>query len=316
MSKRICIIGGAGFVGRTIARQAIEAGHQVTVTTRHPARARDLRVKGIQVMKADIVSGKGLSTAIQDKDCVINLVGLLFESGNNSFQGAHVDGTKHIIAACKAAGVPQLLHMGALLDNKSIENSEYARTKFEAAALVQSSDLEWSIFHPSIIFGSGDSFLTRFKGLSCAGSVLPVISGDTKFQPVWVEDVARAFVLSIGNQNAAKQSFTLAGDKVYTFKELLGLWMSALDRDRILLPVPSIVASILAIISKLLPTPIITTDQLELLKYDNVAQGESFPAQFGETTSFSSLLPALACGGQATQLQQRLDKARTHYRKS
>jgi NADH dehydrogenase len=316
MGKRICIIGGTGFVGRIIARQAVDAGHEVTVTSRHPERARDMLIKGIKVLKSDITTGKGLQNAMQNCDTVINLVGLLFPTNKNSFEAAHNKGANHVIDACKKMGVPQLLHMSALLSDAAIVHTEYGKTKHQAEEYVRQSGLNWTIFRPSIIVGSQDSFLMRFKQLSSIGSILPVISGDTKFQPVWVEDVARAFVQSIGNPKVQQQIYTLAGNDVYTFKAMLDMWMQALGRKRTLLSVPSIGAKVLATVSKFLPVPIITADQLKLLQYDNVAQAEAFPKIFGETTAFTSLLPALASGGQAAQLQQVLNKARTHYRRS
>jgi len=316
MRKRICIIGGTGFVGRAIARQAVDAGHQVVVTSRCPSRARDLLVKGIQTVKADITTGKGLNEAVQGADCVINLVGLLFESGKNTFDAAHVEGTKHIITACKDAGVSQILHMSALLSEDAIKSTKYGSTKRAAEEVVKNSGLAWSIFKPSIIFGNNDSFLMRFKTLSAFGPVLPVIASDTKFQPIWVEDVARAFVLSIGNNKVAEQTYTLAGADVYTFNELLSMWMKALDRCRVMIAMPAFAASLMATVSNFLPVPLITSDQLELLKSDNVANGQAFPDIFGSTSSFESLLPMIASGGQAHLLQNQLDQARTHYRKT
>ena len=316
MGKRICIIGGTGFVGRVIARQAVDAGHEVTVTSRHPERARDMLVQGIQVLKSDITTGKGIEDAMQGCDTVINLVGLLFPTPRNSFEAAHSKGAHHVIDACKKTGVSQLLHMSALISDAAIAHTEYGKTKHQAEEYVRQSGLNWAIFRPSIIIGSQDSFLMRFKQLSSIGSVLPVISGDTKFQPIWVEDVARAFVQSIGNPKVQQQVYTLAGNDVYTFKTILDMWMQALGRKRTLLPVPNIGAKVIATVSKFLPTPIITADQLKLLQYDNISQGEAFPSIFGETTAFSSLLPTLATGGQAAQLQQALNKARTHYRRS
>jgi len=316
MGKRICIVGGAGFVGRALVRQAIESGHQVVVTTRHPARARDLLVQGVQVLKADVITGKGLSEAVQNCDCVVNLVGLLFERGKNTFTAAHVAGAEHIVAACEAAGVAQLLHMSALLSEQGISDTNYGATKAAAEAVVQQSSLQWTIFRPSLIFGAQDSFLMRFKALSAVGPILPVIAGDARFQPIWVEDVARAFVMSIGNTQSKAQVYTLAGQHVYTFKTILSMWMQSLGRCRLFLAVPSFAASLLALLSNFLPTPLITRDQLKLLKHDNVATAEAFPAAFGSTTPLEALLPTLASGGQAVQLQKQLAQARTRYRQS
>jgi len=314
VSKKICIVGGTGFVGRVIARQAVEAGYHVTVTTRHPARARDLLIKGIQVKKADVTTGKGLTDAISGSDCVINLVGLLFESGTNTFQAAHVQGSEHIIRTCKSEGVPQLLHMSALFDDQALKKSTYASTKRTAEDAVKASGLQWTIFRPSIIFGARDSFLMRFKALSAIPPLLPIIAADIKFQPIWVEDVARAFLLSIANTSVHGQTYTLAGNEIYNFKTILELWMLALGRARLLLPVPNIAAALLAKVSLLLPTPVITSDQLALLKHHNVAKGCAYPEAFGSTTPFEPLLPIIASGGQVQALQNKLDLAR--FRKS
>jgi len=314
VSKRVCIVGGTGFVGRVIARQAVEAGHHVTVTTRHPARARDLLIKDIHIKKVDITTGKGLAEAISGSDCVINLVGLLFESGTNTFESAHVTGAEHIISTCKAKGVPQLLHMSALFDEQALQKSNYAKTKHAAELKVQTSGLGWTIFRPSIVFGARDSFLMRFKSLSTLPPLLPVIAAATKFQPIWVEDVARAFVLSIGNLNVQNQTYTLAGHKAYSFKIILELWMQALGRERLLLPVPNLAAALLAKVSLLLPIPLITSDQLALLKHHNITTGNAYPEIFGTTTPFEALLPVIASGGQAQTLQNKLDQAR--FRKS
>lgn len=303
-------------MGRVIARQAVEAGHQVVVASRHPERARDLLVKGIKVCKADITTGKGLNHAIKGCDTVINLVGLLFSSGTNTFETAHQNGSKNIIKACDHAGVTQILHMSALLTHNAIQNTEYGISKHGAEVSVRNSNLNWTIFRPSIIFGENDSFLMRFKQMSSILPVLPVISGGTKFQPIWVEDVARAFVLSIGNAQVSKQTITLAGNEVYSFKDMLNMWMAALGRNKQLIDLPDFAASILASVSSLLPTPLITSDQLKLLKSDNVAPSPAFPSIFGQAASFESLLPSIASGGQAQSLQCKLDQARTHYRKS
>jgi len=316
MGKRICIIGGTGFVGRVIARQAIDAGHQVIVTSRHPERARDMLVNGIQVLKSDITTGKGIAQAIQGCDTVINLVGLLFPTRKNTFEEAHTKGAKRVIEVCENAGVSQLLHMSALLSEDAIRHTEYGKSKQQAEELVRQSGLNWTIFRPSIIYGEHDSFLMRFKSLSAVGPVLPIIAGDTKFQPVWVEDVARAFVSSIANPKVTKHVYTLAGNDVYTLKTMIRMWMKALGRERTLISMPNIAAKILASISKLLPVPVITSDQLKLLQYDNIAQGEAFPSIFGSPSSFESLLPIIASGGQAAHIQHMLDEARTHYRKS
>jgi len=313
MSKQVCIIGGSGFVGRAIVRQAVRAGHTVVVACRHPERARELLVEGVRLVKADITTGRGLDEAVAGSDCVINLVGLLFERGRYSFTAVHVKGTENILEATKKSAATQYLHMSALGAGK-IPESRYARSKGEAETRVRQSGLSWTIFRPSIIFGEGDSFFNKFKAMSSFAPVLPVIAGNTRFQPVWVEDVARAFVESIGNRNLSGQAYELAGPKSYSFMELMQLLMCCLGRTRLLIPVPRFAAKIMATFMQLLPIPPLTSDQLKLLQHDSVVNGEAFPDQFGKPAALEEVLPTYICNGQAGRLQSRLDDCRTRYR--
>ena len=310
MIKHVCIIGGSGFVGRAIVKQALAAGYQVRVACRHPERARDLLVLGARLIALDLTDSRGLDRAIEGADCVINLVGLLFERGRYSFDAVHVHGTEHILTACQRHNVKQYLHMSALGANASSE-SLYARTKGMAEERVRQSDLAWTIVQPSIIYGAGDSFFCKFKELSAMLPILPVIAAKTRFQPVWVEDVARVFVQSIGNRHVASQTYALAGPKAYSFKQLMTLLMLYLHRQRILLPVPNAAAKVLAGLSNFLPTPIITADQLKLLADDNIIEGEHFPSQFGTAARLEHILPTYIESEQAGRLQSQFDQART-----
>ena len=313
MSKQVCIIGGSGFIGRAMVRQAISAGYGVTVACRHPERARDLLVNGARLAKVDITSGAGLQEAVSGQDCVINLVGLLFERGRYSFNAAHVKGTEHILEACKKAGVAQYLHMSALGAGK-VPASLYSRTKGDAETRVRQSSLNWTIFRPSIVYGEGDSFFNKFKAMSALLPVLPVIAGTTRFQPVWVEDVARAFIASIGNTHVKGQVYALGGQKAYSFMELMQLLMASLDRCRLLIPVPNFAAKIMAGVMQLLPVPPLTPDQLKLLQHDSVVEGEPFPAIFGEPANLEAILPTYIARDQAGRLQKLLNNSRARYR--
>jgi len=315
MSKRICVIGGSGFVGRAIVIQAVRAGHQVTVACRHPEKARALLVEGVRLLQADLSDGRGLDEAIVGADCVINLVGLLFERGRYSFDAVHVHGTEHVLAACKRHHVKQYLHMSALGAGQ-VPASLYSRTKGDAEGHVRQSILQWTIIRPSIIYGDGDSFFNKFKALSAVGPVLPVIAPAARFQPVWVEDVARVFLQCIGNRHVASKVYELGGPKSYSFLELMQILMNQLGRKRVLVPVPNFVAKLLATLSKLLPAPLITSDQLILLQHDNVLQGESFPEIFGEASCLESVLPSYISGTQVARLQEQMDENRTRYRNS
>jgi len=314
MGKCVCIIGGSGFVGRAIVDQAIGAGYQVTVACRHPERARDLLVKGAELARVDVADGCGIDAAVEDHDVVIYLVGLLFEKGRQNFAAAHVDGVARVLESCKRAGVKQYLHMSALGAGK-VAGSAYAETKAAAEALVQASDLNWTIFRPSIIYGTGDNFFNQFKAMSAMLPVMPVISGATRFQPVWVEDVANAFVKSIDNHHATGHAYDLGGPKVYSFQDLLELLMTELGRNRILIPIPGFAAKLMAVFTSVLPTPPITLDQLKLLGHDNVVEGEAFPAVFRKAAALERVLPTYICASRSEQLQHQMDKYRQHYRK-
>jgi len=314
MAQRVCIIGGSGFVGRAIVRQATRAGHHVTVACRHPEKARSLIVEGVRLIKADVSDGRGLDTAIANADCVINLVGLLFERGRYDFDTVHVHGTEHVLAACKRHNVKQYLHMSALGAGLTPASS-YSRSKGDAEGYVRQSGLSWTLIRPSIIYGAGDSFFNKFKAMSAIMPVLPVIQPETRFQPIWVDDVARVFVQSIANRHVHEQTYELAGPKTYSFMELMTLLMAALQHKRLLLPVPNIAAKLLTTISRLLPTPLLTADQLLLLQHDNVAMGASFPSQFGEAAPLEVILPSYITGNQIERLQGQLDDCRTRYRK-
>jgi len=314
MAKRICIIGGSGFVGRSIVDQAIGAGHRVTVACRHPQRARDLLVKGAELARVDVVDGTGVDAAVADHDVVIYLVGLLFEKGRQNFAAAHVDGVARVLESCQRAGVKQYLHMSALGAGKVL-GSAYAETKATAEKLVFGSDLNWTIFRPSIIYGAGDNFFNKFKAMSSMLPVMPVISGATRFQPIWVEDVARAFVTSIDHHHVRAQAYALGGPDIFSLQAMLELLMRELNHPCTFIPVPAVAAKLMATFTSVLPTPPITQDQLALLAHDNIVEGDAFPALFGKAAALERVLPTYICASQPEQLQQHMDAYRQHYRK-
>jgi len=308
-SKLVTIIGGSGFVGRAIIRQAVAAGYSVRVGCRHPQRAAALQVDGAKFCRANVATGKGVEDAVHGADIVINLVGLLFERGRNSFQAAHVDGTARIIAACSKHGVSRYLHMSALGADVA-SDSDYARTKGEAEALVEASNLDWTVFRPSVIYGANDSFLCRFAALSALAPVFPVIAAETLLQPVWVEDVARAFVSSIALRASRKQRIALAGPTAYTMMTLIEMTMAQLDRQRLLLPVPAPIAQLMAMVMQLLPTPLLTPDQLILLQQDSVVAEGCFPDWLAAPMALEQQMPIILGGDESSRLQVYLDRSR------
>ena len=309
MKQTACIIGGSGFVGRAVARQAIEAGHRVIIACRHPERARPMRQAGIRLHKADIASGEGLDAAVAGADCVVNLVGLLHERGNRNFHAVHVRGVEHTLAACARAGVVRYLHMSALgADLGSL--SRYARSKAEAEQRVRQSRLNWTIFRPSVIYGVGDSFFHRFRRMYAHLPVAPLIGARTRFQPIWVGDVARALVCAMDWRQADGCILELGGPGIHTLEELIRMLLRELGWKRPILPLPAFAATLLARLLQFLPTPPITPDQLLLLKKDNIVNGEAFPSAFGRAADLERMLPLILRPDPAALRQQRLDRER------
>ncbi|MDQ6961288.1 MAG: complex I NDUFA9 subunit family protein [Mariprofundaceae bacterium] len=312
MSKRICIFGGSGFIGRSIVAQASEAGHQVTVACRHPEKARSLLLVGANsLVKVDLCDGKGIEEAVGESDIVINLVGLLYEKGRYTFKNAHVHGTQHILSACERAEVKQYLHMSALGVSED-SDSLYSQTKAEAQACVRKSTLAWTIFCPSVVYGARDQFINKFSSLLKLALIFPVFAANTRFQPVWVEDVARAFVTSIGHKEVAQQSYDLVGSKTISLIEIMKMIMKAHGYCRLLLPVPHFAAKIAAKFFSLLPFPPLTSDQLRLLQQDNVSD-QGFPAVFGQAAEFEVVLDSIVKGSNVQRLQDQLDEYRKVY---
>jgi len=312
MAKHICIIGGSGFVGHAITHIARREGHFVTVACRHPERARSIMTDGVRLSRVDITDGRGIEEAIAGSDCVINLVGLLFEKGRYTFEATHVQGTEHLLATCQDLGIKQYIHMGALGADSQSE-SAYARTKAAAEERVRNSSLKWTVFRPSVIYGERDVFFNRFKKMSRLLPIIPVISGSTRLQPVWVDDVARAFIRCLANRHAYGKTFELAGPDIYSLHDLLALLMKMLHRNRLLIPVPARIAAWMAWLMQWLPSPPLTPDQLILLQTDNVVTGRPFPKMFGEPSRLEDVLPTYINGPQVSQLQQNMDYYRKHY---
>jgi len=308
-NKLVTIIGGSGFVGRAIMRQAIAAGYCVRIVCRHPQRAAALRVDGATIHQANVVTGRGIEDALRDSTVVINLVGLLFERGCNTFQATHVDGTARIIAACTKLGIKRYLHMSALGADLASQ-SGYARSKAEAELIVKKSDLNWTIFRPSVIYGANDNFLCRFAALASWLPLFPVIAAQSALQPVWIEDVARAFVSSIALRASNKQSVVLAGPKSYSVITLIKMTMEQLGRRRKLLPISPPMDRLMAKAMQLLPHPILTLDQLTLLQQDNVTQEDPFPSWLAPPTPLTKQMPIILGGNDPVQMQRHLDKAR------
>ena len=279
--NKILVIGGAGFVGRHIVARLVGQGLRVTVPTRHRARAGHLiLLPTVEVVESDVSNDDALDLLLRDHDAVINLVGILQGSRGTpygrEFARAHVELPKRIIAGCARHGVRRYLHMSALgADPKG--PSMYQRSKGDGEAAVRASALDWTIFQPSVIFGPEDRFLNTFATLAKVFPVLPIGGADVRFQPVWIGDVAQAFVNALDNRDTYRKSYELVGPRVYTLRELVQFAAAASGRPRPVLALPGGIAQLQARMMELAPgEPLMSRDNLDSMKVDNIASRQPY----------------------------------------
>ncbi|WP_417490416.1 complex I NDUFA9 subunit family protein [Maricaulis sp.] len=287
----ITVFGGSGFVGRHVVRALSKAGYRVRVATRRPHLAQDLRVTGVvgqvQLVQANVRVPASVERAVEGASGVVNLVGVLNESGRQTFTRLHAQGARTISEAAAAAGIPALVHVSAIGADAD-SPSRYARSKAEGEAFVKAALPTATILRPSIIFGHGDGFFNRFAGMAQFLPVLPLFGGGkSRFQPVYAGDVAQAVLTALTSEAARGETYELGGPGVYSFEDLMRFTLEAIDRRRFLLPLPFALATPIAFLSELaaiLPfvQPVITRDQLTQLAIDNVvADGAKTLADLG-----------------------------------
>ena len=285
----ITVFGGSGFIGRYVVRELARAGYRVRVAVRRPNIAHELKPMGvpgqIQLVQANLRNRESVERAVEGADGVINLVGILYESGGQSFSGVQARGAALVAeVAAKEESVKSLVHVSAIgADPDSA--SQYARPKAEGERAVREAFPGAVILRPSIVFGAEDAFFNKFADMARFVPALPLIGGGkTKFQPVFVGDVAEAAVKALESREAKGRIYELGGPAVYSFKELMEYILQVIRRRRILVPVPFAAAHALGLMGEIagkLPfvQPFLTRDQVELLKRDNVvnANGEGHP---------------------------------------
>jgi uncharacterized protein YbjT (DUF2867 family) len=274
--KNILLIGGSGFVGRHIANELAARHCHVLVPTRRRAKARHLiLLPTCEVVETNVHQDASLDALVAGRDAVINLVGNL-HGDLAAFNKAHVELTSRLLAACEKHKVRRYLHMSAL-GADSAGPSLYQRTKGDAEKRVRSHKLDWTIFQPSLIFGAEDHFLNLFAKLATFAPVLPIPGADVKLQPIWVEDVARAFANALENRATFGKSYELAGPKVYTFRELASFAARAAGHPRPVIALPDSIARFEARLMELAPgEPLMSRDNLDSLKRDNVASQQPY----------------------------------------
>jgi NADH dehydrogenase len=279
--KLVTVFGGSGFVGRHVVDALARRGYRVRVAVRKPEVAYYMQPLGnigqIQLVQANIRHRWSIERAVKGADYVVNLVGILSESGKQRFNTVHAIGAKHVAEVVAAAGLP-LLHMSALgADLKSA--SEYARTKAEAERQVLSIKPDAVILRPSVIFGPEDQFFNKFSSMSRFSPFMPLIGGGkTQFQPVYVGDVAEVVARAVEGKLQAGKAYELGGAEVLTLRRCMELSLEVINRKRIFVNLPWWVASLQGKILGLLPNPPLTSDHVKLLKSNNVVSQEAADA--------------------------------------
>jgi uncharacterized protein YbjT (DUF2867 family) len=288
----VTVFGGAGFIGRYVVRALALRGARVRVACRRPEEAMRLKPMGdvgqIAPVAANLRDDASVAAAVAGADAVVNLVGLLYERGKQTFHAVHVDGAARIAAAAKAAGVARLVQMsaiGAAPDSPGL----YGRTKAAGEDAVREAFPGATILRPSVVFGPEDEFFNLFASLARISPVLPLIGGGhTKFQPVHVCDVAEAVARCLADPVTAGKIYELGGPATYSFRELLEYVLAQTGRKRLLVPAPFCAMAVEAFFfelgakNPLFPKPLLTRDQVNMLKRDNVvADGAATFADLG-----------------------------------
>lgn len=278
-NKKIVVFGGSGFIGTQVVQRLADAGAQVVIPCRSAEQAKHLQPLGdvgqVVLIQANVLDLTTIPPLLNGAYGVVNLIGILFEKGNATFEHMHTEVPKTIAAAAKEQGVERFVQISALgADNDS--DSKYARTKAGGETAVKQHFAQSTILRPSIVFGPEDNFFNMFAQMAQYSPALPLIGGGkTKFQPVYVENVADAVIKGIVDASTAGKTYELAGPQVYTFKEILQFILKTTGRKRCLVPLPFGCAKFKAMFLQHLPKPPLTPDQVTLLKYDNVKAADS-----------------------------------------
>lgn len=297
----VTIFGGAGFVGTQVIQVLARQGYRIRVATRRPDLAGHTKTLGtvgqILPIQANVRNLASVQRAVKGADIVINLVAIGFERGAQKFSAINTEGAANVAAAARAARVTSLVHMSALGVDTAAD-SLYAQSKLAGEAAVLEAFPQAVILRPSLMFGRDDGFFNMMGGLARMLPIMPLISGGTRFQPVYVGDVAEAIAMAALGQVKTGRIYELGGPEIETHKELMIRIMREAGRNRALVPLPSAVARLLALPFAILPfKPLITADQVELLGTDNVVSEAALRDKrtlvaFGITpTAMDTILP-------------------------
>ncbi len=273
--KTITLIGGSGFLAKFCISELLKAGHKVVVICRNPHQAENLRLMGaidqLDINEGNIVNNYSIEPFIKDSDIVINLVGILYESGRSqTFENCHTIGAKNIAELSKKYDVDRFIHFSSIGANVN-SDSKYQRSKGLGEKYITEIFPNSTIIRPSIVFGPGDGFFSVQSKLTKILPIVPLFGGgNNKFQCVYVKDLAQGLCKVIEKDETKGQTFEFGGPDILTMKEIYKLIIDALDIKRPLIPMPLSIAATMGFFMQFLPSPIITYDQVKLLRQDNI----------------------------------------------
>lgn len=274
--RRILLLGGTGFVGRSVCERLVErdADTRITVATRRMAHAKAVQfLPTVDPIACDVHDDAQLARLVAGHDAVINLVAIL-HGRPADFERVHVALARRLAAACAAGGVTRVLHVSALGVSADAP-SDYLRSKAQAEAVLRDAPLGLSVLRPSVIFGAGDRFMNLFAALQAVAPLMPLAGADARFQPVWVEDVSEALLRCLERPETIGRTYECAGPQVFTLAELVRLAGRLCGHERPLLPLPASLGRLQAAAMELMPgTPLLSRDNLLSMRVPNVASGQ------------------------------------------
>lgn len=297
-ARSVCVLGGSGFVGTQLCAALAREGYRLTVPSRDPVRARHLAmVPSLRLVAADVHDPEQLAAVCEHQQAVINLVGILNESGRDGsgFRRAHAELARKLVAACRRMRVGRLLQMSALNANADLGTSHYLRSKGVAERVIREEsgpDLQWTIFQPSVIFGPGDDFLNRFARLLRVIPLwLPLARPGARFAPVWVEDVVAALLRALADDATAGECYQLCGPECYTLRQIVCLARDELGLRRAIVGLPDWAARIQALVCDFVPGKPFSTDNYRSLLIDSVCAVNGFARLGIQPQPLTAILP-------------------------
>ena len=312
-SRLVCLLGGTGFVGRSLAALLVQHGYDVRIPTRDRARHRELLVlPGVDLVTADVHDERRLTQLLRGCSIAINLVGILNERGHDGagFRHAHVELAEKLVRACHEANVGRLLQMSALKANAERGASHYLRTKGQAEQVIKDlagEEISYTLFRPSVIFGAGDTFTNRFARLLKLAPVLPLPRAEARFAPVYVEDVARAFLAALEDSESRGRTYELCGPDIFSLLEIVQFLARELGLKRAIWPLPEPLGRMQAWVGDyLLPGKPISLDNFRSLGVASVCSEDGLAALGIKPTSMEGVVPSYLRGESRAEQLARL----------